>query len=82
MYKYFIDHPVVACVIAIFTVIIGALSVFTLPIAQFPDIAPPEIVVKASYTGADALTVEQAVATPIEQQMSGLDNMAGQVSFG
>ncbi|MBV8820328.1 MAG: efflux RND transporter permease subunit, partial [Acidobacteriaceae bacterium] len=76
MYKYFIDHPVVSMVIAIFTVIIGALAAVTLPIAQFPDIAPPEILVKASYTGADALTVEQSVATPIEQQMSGVDNMA------
>jgi HAE1 family hydrophobic/amphiphilic exporter-1 len=76
MYKYFIDHPVVACVLAIFFVILGTLAAVTLPVAQFPDIAPPEILVKASYNGADALTMEQSVATPIEQQMSGVDGMA------
>ncbi len=76
MYKYFIERPVVAIVIAIFMVILGAVTAAGLPIAQFPDIVPPEILVKAFYTGADALTVEQAVATPIEQQMSGVDNMA------
>src|SRR6476661_7891927 len=75
MSKFFIHRPIVAIVIAIFTVIIGAVVVAGLPVAQFPQIAPPEIQVSAIYVGADAQTIEQAVATPIEQQMSGVDNM-------
>jgi len=62
-------------VIALFMVITGAISIAALPIAQFPAIAPPEVQIQASYVGADAQTVEQSVATPIEQQMSGVDNM-------
>jgi hydrophobic/amphiphilic exporter-1 (mainly G- bacteria), HAE1 family len=62
-------------VIAIVTVIVGALSILTLPVAQFPAIAPPEVQVSAIYVGADAQTIEQSVATPIEEQMSGVDNM-------
>jgi len=62
-------------VIAIITVIVGIVAMTRLPIAEFPDIVPPEILVEATYTGADALTLEQAVATPIEQQMNGVDNM-------
>src|SRR6516225_6215608 len=75
MSKFFINRPIVAIVIALFTVIIGAVVVVGLPIAQFPQIAPPEIQISAIYMGADAQTIEQAVATPIEQQMSGVDNM-------
>ena len=75
MSKFFINRPIVAIVIAIFTVIVGAVVVTSLPVAQFPKIAPPEIQVTAIYVGADAQTVEQSVATPIEQQMSGVDNM-------
>ncbi len=74
MSKFFINRPIVAMVIAIVTVIVGAVTILTLPIAQFPSIAPPEIQVLATYVGADAQTLEQAVATPIEQQMSGVDN--------
>src|SRR5256885_8714135 len=74
MSKFFINRPIVAMVIAIVTVIVGAVTIAGLPIAQFPSIAPPEIQVLATYVGADALTLEQAVATPIEQQMSGVDN--------
>jgi HAE1 family hydrophobic/amphiphilic exporter-1 len=62
-------------VIAILMVLIGIVAMRRLPTAQFPNIAPPEIQVKATYPGADAVTVEQSVATPIEQQMSGVDNM-------
>src|ERR1043165_1099287 len=69
MSKFFINRPIVAMVIAIFTVIVGAVEVLGLPIAQFPQIAPPEVQVSAIYVGADAQTIEQAVATPIEQQM-------------
>src|SRR5689334_7239279 len=74
MSKFFINRPIVAMVIAIVTVIVGAVTIIGLPIAQFPQIAPPEIQVLATYVGADAQTLEQAVATPIEQQMSGVDN--------
>src|ERR1700684_1322541 len=75
MSKFFINRPIVAMVVSIVLVIVGALSILTLPVAQFPNIAPPEIQVLATYVGADAQTLEQAVATPIEQQMSGVDNM-------
>ncbi len=75
MAKFFINRPIVAIVIAILMVMIGLVSMAGLPTAQFPDIAPPEIQVQTTYTGADAITVEQSVATPIEQQMSGVDNL-------
>ncbi|MGR8940659.1 MAG: efflux RND transporter permease subunit [Gammaproteobacteria bacterium] len=75
MAGFFINRPIVAIVIAILMVMIGLVSMTKLPIAQFPNIAPPEIQVQTTYTGADAVTVEQSVATPIEQQMSGVDNM-------
>lgn len=75
MSKFFINRPIVAMVIAILTVIIGAVTIAQLPIAQLPNIAPPEVQIQARYVGADAQTVEQSVATPIEQQMSGVDNM-------
>jgi hydrophobic/amphiphilic exporter-1 (mainly G- bacteria), HAE1 family len=75
MANFFIRRPIVAIVIATLTVIVGAISITTLPVAQFPQIAPPEIRLQANYPGADAQTLEQAVATPIEQQVSGVDNM-------
>ncbi|MDD5349510.1 MAG: multidrug efflux RND transporter permease subunit [Chthoniobacteraceae bacterium] len=80
MYRFFIDRPIVAMVIAILMVLIGGIAAFFLPIAQFPKLAPPEILVKATYIGADAETVEQAVAAPVEQQMSGVDNMDYMIS--
>jgi HAE1 family hydrophobic/amphiphilic exporter-1 len=76
MANFFIRRPIVAIVIALLTVIVGAISIATLPVAQFPQIAPPEIRLQANYPGADAQTLEQAVATPIEQQVSGVDNMS------
>jgi HAE1 family hydrophobic/amphiphilic exporter-1 len=75
MAKFFINRPIVAMVIAILMVIVGLVAMSGLPTAQFPNIVPPEMQVKGMYPGADALTVEQSVATPIEQQMSGVDNM-------
>ena len=75
MSKFFIRRPIVAVVIAILTVIVGAVTIATLPVAQFPNIAPPEIRLQANYVGADAETMEQAVATPIEEQLNGVDNM-------
>jgi len=75
MSKFFIKRPIVAMVIAILTVIVGAVTIAFLPVAQFPNIAPPEIRLQANYPGADAKTLEDAVATPIEQQVNGVDNM-------
>jgi HAE1 family hydrophobic/amphiphilic exporter-1 len=75
MSKFFINRPIVAMVIAILMVIVGSVAIAGLPIALFPQIAPPEVQISAIYTGADAQTIEQSVATPIEQQMSGVDNM-------
>ena len=75
MAKFFINRPIVAIVIAIITVLAGLVAMKDLPIAQFPNIAPPMISVNATYTGADALTIQNAVATPIEQQMNGVKSM-------
>jgi len=75
MSRYFINHPIVAIVIAIVTVIIGLVSLAGLPVSQYPKIVPPEVLTQTNYIGADALTIESSVATPIEQQMSGVDNM-------
>src|SRR6266566_2546391 len=73
--KLFINRPIVAMVIAIVTVIGGLVAMAGLAVAQFPEIVPPQIIVNTTYTGADAVTIEQSVATPLEQQMSGVDNM-------
>jgi len=75
MSKFFINRPIVAMVISVLMVIVGGITILSLPVALFPNIAPPEIQVLATYVGADAQTLEQAVATPIEQQMNGVDNM-------
>jgi HAE1 family hydrophobic/amphiphilic exporter-1 len=75
MSKFFINRPIVAIVIAIVTVIVGLVAMRALPIAQYPEIVPPQLLVTATYPGADAVTLEQSVATPIEQQMNGVDNM-------
>jgi multidrug efflux pump len=75
MSRFFIDRPIVAIVIAILTVVGGLVMMGRLPIAQYPDIVPPIIQIKTTYTGADALAVEQSVATPIEQQVNGVQNM-------
>ena len=76
MSKFFINRPIVAMVIAILTVVVGVVSMLTLPVAQFPAIVPPEIMVQANFPGADAQTLEQSVATPLEEQITGVDNMA------
>ena len=75
MPQFFVNRPIVAMVIAIITVIIGLVSMARLPVAQYPNIVPPQIQVNATYVGADALTVEQSVATPIEQQVNGVEGM-------
>jgi hydrophobic/amphiphilic exporter-1 (mainly G- bacteria), HAE1 family len=78
--NFFINRPIVAMVIAIVTVIIGLVSMRSLPLAQFPQILPPQIIVSTTFTGADAVTIEQSVSTPLEQQMNGVDNMLYMVS--
>src|SRR6202163_1555392 len=75
MSQFFIRRPIVAIVIAIVTVLVGLVSMRALPVAQYPEIVPPQLLVTATYPGADAVTMEQAVATPLEQQMNGVDNM-------
>jgi HAE1 family hydrophobic/amphiphilic exporter-1 len=75
MPQFFVNRPIVAMVIAIITVIVGLVSMARLPVAQYPNIVPPQIQVSATYVGADALTVEQSVATPIEQQVNGVEGM-------
>jgi HAE1 family hydrophobic/amphiphilic exporter-1 len=73
--KFFINRPIFAMVIAVAIVILGLLSLRGLPLAQFPQIVPPQINVSTTYTGADAVTIEQSVSTPIEQQVSGVPGM-------
>ncbi len=75
MYRFFINRPIVAMVIAIVMVLVGVVSMTTLPISQFPSVVPPEIRIQTTFVGADAETLQQSVATPIEEQMSGVDNM-------
>src|SRR3954468_4332830 len=75
MARFFINRPIVAIVISIITVVAGLLAMRTLPVAQFPTIIPPQIIVSTTFTGADAVTVEQSVATPLEQAMNGVDDM-------
>src|SRR5882757_8826785 len=72
---FFIDRPVFAAVISIVTIIVGAIAIFTLPIAQYPDIAPPTVTVACNYPGANAKTVAETVATPIEEQVNGVEGM-------
>jgi HAE1 family hydrophobic/amphiphilic exporter-1 len=75
MYRFFINRPIVAMVIAILQVMVGLVTMLSLPVAQYPNIVPPEIRIQTTYVGADAQTLAQSVATPIEEQMSGVDNM-------
>ncbi|MEG2971012.1 MAG: efflux RND transporter permease subunit [Akkermansia sp.] len=75
MSKFFIKHPIIAMVISIVMVLLGGLSMMSLPVTQYPDIVPPTINLQAAYPGADAQTVADSVASPIEQNMSGVDDM-------
>ncbi len=73
--RFFIDRPVFAWVIAIVIMLAGAISAFSLPVEQYPTIAPPAVVVNAIYPGADAATVQNSVTQVIEQQLTGIDNL-------
>ncbi|MDE5786775.1 MAG: efflux RND transporter permease subunit, partial [Duncaniella sp.] len=73
--KFFIDRPIFATVLAILMIMVGLLTVKTLPVAQFPDITPPTVMVSATYPGADAQTVAETVGTPIEEQVNGVEGM-------
>src|ERR1044072_2158014 len=75
MSSFFIRRPIVAIVIAVLTVIVGLIAMTGLPLALFPEILPPQVIVSTNYPGADAITIEQSFSTPIEQQMNGVDNM-------
>ena len=75
MANFFIRRPIVAMVISILIVLVGVAALLKLPVEQYPQIAPPNIQVTADYPGASAEAVEQSVATPIEQQVNGVDNM-------
>ncbi len=75
MSKFFIRRPIVAIVIAILTVVVGAIAILRLPISQLPDVVPPDMFIRATFVGADGQTIAQSVATPIEESMSGVDNM-------
>ncbi|HWO10265.1 MAG TPA: efflux RND transporter permease subunit, partial [Polyangiaceae bacterium] len=75
MAAFFVRRPIVAIVIAIITVLAGLVAMGALPVALFPDIVPPQILVSATYTGADSTTIEESVATPLEQQVNGVDDM-------
>ncbi len=73
--NFFVRRPIVAMVIAIVIVIVGSVSVIGLPIEQYPDLTPPIVQVRGTYTGANAMNVEESMATPLEQQINGVDNM-------
>ncbi|MBW2416794.1 MAG: efflux RND transporter permease subunit, partial [Deltaproteobacteria bacterium] len=75
MAEFFVRRPIVAMVIAIITVIVGLVALGRLPVAQYPEITPPMVSVQGTYTGASAVNVEQSVATPIEQQVIGVEDM-------
>jgi hydrophobe/amphiphile efflux-1 (HAE1) family protein len=75
MAEFFVRRPIVAMVMAIIIVIVGITAMQSLPIAQYPEITPPEVQVSATYTGASAEVVEQSVATPLEQKVNGVENM-------
>jgi len=81
MSRFFINRPIVAIVISILTVIVGLVVMLQLPVSQYPKIVPPEVRITTSFVGADAQTVEQSVAAPIEQQMSGVDNLSYMTSI-
>src|SRR5215831_10906696 len=75
MSRFFIDRPIMAMVLSIVIVIVGVVAVVKLPVAQYPEVAPPTVSITANYPGANALDVAENVATPIEQEVNGVENM-------
>ena len=78
---FFVDRPIFATVLSIVLLLVGGIAYTTLPVAQYPEIAPPTIVVRASYPGADSQTVAATVATPLEQQINGVEDMLYMSSY-
>ncbi len=78
---FFVDRPIFATVLSALFLIIGGIAYTTLPVAQYPEVAPPTVVVRASYPGADAQTVAATVATPLEQQINGVEDMLYMSSY-
>jgi len=74
--RFFVDRPIFSTVISVVFVLAGGVAVFTLPVAQYPEVTPPTVLVTAMYPGANALTVQDTVAAPIEEQVSGVEGMA------
>ncbi len=73
--RYFIDRPRFAAVLSIFTFLIGLLAIFNLPVSEYPEVAPPQIVVHAQYPGANPRVISETVATPLEEQINGIENL-------
>ena len=78
---FFVDRPIFASVLSIVLLIVGSIAYFQLPVAQYPEIAPPTIVVRTSYPGADSQTIADTVATPIEQEVNGVEDMLYMSSY-
>src|SRR3546814_661718 len=78
---FFVERPIFATVLSLVLVIVGLIAYGQLPVAQYPEIAPPSIVVRASYPGADAETVAATVATPLEQEINGVEDMLYMSSY-